>query len=339
MSAGQVVVRSELVELFRTPVAKLGSLAVLGNANDETFTIDVGPEFEYPINGLRLSGGAGANTLVVVGNGSIDFTDVLLSLTEFSVVDLSSGNANVVTLDVSAVASLAPASRELIITTDVNDQIIVADADTWRLADPVISDNIFMVTAKYIAGDEVITAELSHAWRNFLRASDVNNDGSITASDALRIINELDRREYFDRNTQELMNPLDVAVWPNAYFDHNGDDHVTALDALRVINDLTRQALASGEGDGEPIVAMLSELRAENKESPRDDDFAGITTGRIRFGIAVSDAAAKQFSVTVLPGMEDAETEIESRAVDRWLAECCEDLVIGKSLKMKLTAK
>jgi hypothetical protein len=325
VSAGQVVVQSELVELFRTPVANLGSLAVLGNSNDETYTIDVGPAFEYPINGLQLSGGAGANTLVVVGNGSIDFTDVLFQVTEFPMVDLSSGDANVMTVDVSAVASLAPTSKKLIITTDVNDRIVVADADTWRLADPVISDDTLMVTAINIAGDEVIAAELSHAWQNFLRTGDVNNDGSITASDALRIINELDRRAYSDRNTQGLMNPLNIANWPNAYFDHNGDDRATALDALRVINDITRQAPDSSEG--EAIAAVVSELRAENHESPPVDDFAVITNRRFRLDASESDTAAMQFGVTVLQGCEEAENEIESRAVDQLLAGCCQDLL------------
>ncbi len=312
-------------ELFRAPVAKLGSLAVLGNSNDETYRIDVGPEFEYPMSGLQLSGGAGANTLVVVGSGSIDFTNVLLSVTNFPMVDLSGGDANVVTVDVSAVASLAPASKELIITTDVNDQIVVADADTWRLADPLVLDGIFMVTAKNIAGDEVIAAELSHAWRNFLRTGDVNNDGSITASDALRIINELDRREYSDRNTQDLTNLLDVVDWPNAYFDHNGDDRETALDALRVINEITRQLPDTGEG--EAMAAVFSELRAEDNESPPEEDIVVLTTRRLRSDASVSDAAAMQVSVTVWQGSKEAENEIESRAVDQLLTGCCEDLL------------
>lgn len=104
-----------------------------------------------------------------------------------------------------------------------------------------------------------------------------------------------------------------------------------------MINDITRQALDSGAG--EAIAAVSSELRAENKESPPDDDFAVITTQRLRWNVSVSDAAARQFGVTVLPGGKEAENELESRAVDQLMAACCEDLLVRKSLELKLTAK
>lgn len=77
-------------------------------------------------------------------------------------------------------------------------------------------------------------------WQNVIAPGDVDNSGGVTAADALRIINELGRREYSDRDTKQLDDPLSVPVWPNVYFDQNGDGTVTALDALRVINELAR---------------------------------------------------------------------------------------------------
>ncbi len=121
--------------------------------------------------------------------------------------------------------------------------IEVADAENWRLTDPVTRDGKFLITASNIAaGGETLEAEVPHVWQNLLQPSDINNDGSVTAGDALRIINELTRRAFSDGDSQNLMDPLDVEVWPSVYFDQNGDDRATAVDALRVINDMTRQS-------------------------------------------------------------------------------------------------
>ena len=71
---------------------------------------------------------------------------------------------------------------------------------------------------------------------------DINNDGSVSAIDALLVINYLNRGTA----TSTLSNPrLDV----------NRDTFVSALDALLVINYLNRQVVEQGqvraEGEGE----------------------------------------------------------------------------------------
>ncbi len=67
VESSNLVVRSGQTELFRSPVANLGSLRILGGAGDESVTIDVGSGFAIPAGGLQLDGGAGGNTLVIVG--------------------------------------------------------------------------------------------------------------------------------------------------------------------------------------------------------------------------------------------------------------------------------
>ena len=98
--------------------------------------------------------------------------------------------------------------------------------------------------------DTFVQVDFASAWQNLAQPSDVNNDGNVTAGDALRIINELGRRAFSDADTGELDDPANVSPWPNTYFDQNGDRFATALDALRVINELARQANSpSGEGE------------------------------------------------------------------------------------------
>jgi hypothetical protein len=90
---------------------------------------------------------------------------------------------------------------------------------------------------------------MPHPWQNFLRPSDINNDGAVTALDALVIINELARNLYIDATTRGLLDPLQVTAWPGIYFDQNGDDRATALDALRVINRLGVLTASSAESE------------------------------------------------------------------------------------------
>ncbi|MDG2220622.1 MAG: dockerin type I domain-containing protein [Rubripirellula sp.] len=76
---------------------------------------------------------------------------------------------------------------------------------------------------------------------------DVNNNGIVTASDALRIINQLATRGAVSQLDPEIEQPNGI------FLDTNGDYRVTAVDALRVINELSRRSGSSAEP--EPLFA------------------------------------------------------------------------------------
>jgi hypothetical protein len=100
----------------------------------------------------------------------------------------------------------------------------------------------------------------------------VNNDGNVTASDALRIINELARRAFSDPVTDVLKDPSDTTPWPNSYYDVSGDGLATALDALRVINQLARlfnSSGVSGESESHELLNGVSETIATPLDSTR----------------------------------------------------------------------
>jgi hypothetical protein len=183
-----------------------------------------------------------------------------IGLSRFGRLDLSNPHANPLLIDVSAVARMSPSSGLIEIIAGSEDSITVTDAADWRMGEPIIENGTFVLTAGHTGiGGESIRARLPNGWRNFLRPADINNDGGISAGDALNVINELSQRAFSDADTELLNDPLGVAVWPNRYLDHNGDNSVTALDALRVINDLARALSDGGSGEGEATQTAVAQ--------------------------------------------------------------------------------
>ena len=73
-------------------------------------------------------------------------------------------------------------------------------------------------------------------WHNDSLAMDVNDDGRVSALDALRVINSLNQG---GRLSTQAANASDQ------YVDTNGDGRVSALDALMVINEINRRSAAA----------------------------------------------------------------------------------------------
>ncbi len=86
------------------------------------------------------------------------------------------------------------------------------------------------------------------------RTADVNADGSISAIDALLIINLLDRVGTSSLPVSEIGAP------PPPYYDVNGDGEVTALDILNVINELERRNNSTPQSElvASPVAAAVT---------------------------------------------------------------------------------
>jgi hypothetical protein len=90
-----------------------------------------------------------------------------------------------------------------------------------------------------LAGD-VVTSPHHNSWH----ALDVNNDLRVTPTDALVVLNDLNRGGVRELNGESPS--------PAKFIDVNGDGRVSALDALQVINALNR-----GEGEDVPVVEVM----------------------------------------------------------------------------------
>ena len=87
---------------------------------------------------------------------------------------------------------------------------------------------------------------LAGDWHNAIRPGDVNQDGTVSALDALQVVNELNAREFSDSEgvLAERLNEV------SPFYDVNDDGLATALDALQVINVL-------GLGNPAPTLSII----------------------------------------------------------------------------------
>lgn len=124
----------------------------------------------------------------------------------------------------------------------------------------VDGDRTFVITATatgYIDGTgsvQVVDDENSFPWNNPRNSLDVNNDGFVTAIDALLIINELNSGRGGKLNPPPPGN--------NVFFDTSADNFVTAIDALLVINHLNTRP----NGEGEELTIFWEDLRLQGRK-------------------------------------------------------------------------
>jgi hypothetical protein len=105
-------------------------------------------------------------------------------------------------------------------------------------------DDEFVVSVRDLSGQvtlaiaKVTVGPMTFPWKNTAMPQDVNNDGFITASDAVAVINHLNAF-----GAGPLARRL--AAPPAAFLDVNGDNYVSSIDALTVINYLNSQPAAA----------------------------------------------------------------------------------------------
>ncbi|MEM1069421.1 MAG: GEVED domain-containing protein [Planctomycetota bacterium] len=250
---GNLQVSSDSVTSFSAPIDSIESIKIIGGqANDRILVVlDDLPTTAVPI---ALEGGGGTNTLAFKGGEpTFDLTNHPFNITAFTGLDLSGDESPVVALDANTVDAFSEGGQTLTVKLRQRDRLNLLDLGDWRLGDP-LTVNSFLLTATHQENGQVIQVDADAPWQNFLRPSDVDNDGETNAIDALNIINELSRRAYSDPTTQTLVAPETIVNWPGRYLDQSGDNAVSALDALRVINELARQNRASGEAFPADIV-------------------------------------------------------------------------------------
>ncbi|MGB7323223.1 MAG: HYR domain-containing protein, partial [Rubripirellula sp.] len=322
----------ENVTLFSSPVAVVGELDIRGRDTDDTLVFASIDEFTAIGATVNLTGNAGVNRLAV-GSGLLDTTESNLAITGFDTIDLDSTESVTLAIDAASVAATSPSTRQLTVLAEVNDSLTIADVSSWQLTEPTIINGRFFVTADTTAsgGNEFLRASLGRGWQNFLRPGDINNDGEVTASDALRIINELGRRQYSDSDSQDLQDPATVEVFPGTYFDHNGDNRATALDALRVINDLARQA--NSNSNSLPVAEQIifdSPIKTTSMPVSRSSDDAAVMMDSSRERIVGepannridnSSTSGSNASAELASEYESAGSGVSESAVDQLLTD------------------
>ena len=264
----QIVLRENGTDLWKAPSNAVDQLQIQGSFADQELVITVESGSTGVPAGIQLDGGAGIDTLRL--SGATDLVDITaqgtLHLRNIERLDLADGLINVIRIDTGSFDNDNNAPL-LFVTGDSGDQVELADPDQWQLGPTRTEGQIFIRTLRTTNGGPAVELVLPDAWRNIILPSDVNNNGVITAGDALVIINELARSTYSDATTGELVSAASLPQWPGVYYDQNGDGAVSALDALRIINELAR---ASRDGEESEFVPPTQAIAASNPASTSD---------------------------------------------------------------------
>ncbi|MEM1070516.1 MAG: dockerin type I domain-containing protein, partial [Planctomycetota bacterium] len=117
-------------------------------------------------------------------------------------------------------------------------------------------------------GDDTDDDDTVSPLTNHSSPLDTNVDGSLTAADALVVINALPRSDSFDYSNLESL----MATMGQNRLDANGDGVISAADALRVINGLARQ-VAQAEGESDAWAANVDGVIAMSDD---DEDLLGV---------------------------------------------------------------
>jgi len=256
LSENDVRLIAESITIFQTAKQDTGTLKILGNATDQTLFLDWNHQAATHGPTLHLDGQAGENTIQWFGPSPRinlrDQNDLLVS--RFAIHDLTAAEPQTLEIDQLSIQRLAPLTKKLVIRLGEADEIYATDQTDWRLSEPRQEGNTWILPANHLTDPlsklDVIPVSV---WNNYLLHGDINNDGNVTANDALLIINELAARRFSAPDTQSVHPVSEIASWPNHFFDQNRDNRVTALDALRVINDMSRLNLENGGGEAESI--------------------------------------------------------------------------------------
>lgn len=318
VDGSEFVVQRRTEDLFRAPDVAVGRYEIIGDEFSNVLTIDNSGGLAVPNGGLTFDGVDRVNTVRLVGSGnSIDISrGGNIELKNVSVIDISDPEVNSLRVDSRAARAMTPQGGGIIVVGSTGDTIEFADSEQWRMDDPIdVAGFSFSVIT---LGDTFIQVDFASAWQNLARPSDVNNDGNVTAVDALRIINELSRRSFSDQATSQLVNPGSVSPWPNTYFDQNGDGLATALDALRVINEISRQSNNQDNGEGE----LVSFVNMAAETSFESDSLVGPSTISANSTTSVSSFNTTPSLPTITPHelVDQAFEEVN----EEWLAELLE---------------
>ena len=152
---GDLVVRSESVDIFRAPVDEIGLQQVLGSALSETIALDFSGGNAIPTGGLEIDGRGGSNTLQVRGGvASLDLSSLgITRATNFDVLDLTDSMPVNIALDSSTIRSLSPQEASVSYLGGEGDTLTFRDASQWRMTRPIIVDDQF-----YVDRDEISRA-------------------------------------------------------------------------------------------------------------------------------------------------------------------------------------
>ncbi len=270
-----LVVRTGTQELLRVPPMSVASIRLIALPQDDIVSLmDLSAIVGRALT-VFADGGDGNDTLRLLGaDFAVDLTgDGGANLQNFEMFDIIGDGNNSLKLDADQVLRLSPATGTLLVRSDPGDSVEIGGG--WgRIATEVVDGEFVRVVSQQAATLRLIGP---NEWSNPVDPHDVNNDGSVSALDALTVINELNRQRFSD--LQQLLVPASTTgPFPNMFFDVNRDARASAIDALLVINFLNRRDFEDPAGENlstgtspTPLIAITLANHSIGQPPPRSD--------------------------------------------------------------------
>ena len=153
----------------------------------------------------------------------------------------------------------ADAEGTVVFTANPADNLPRHEVLLFDLVQPINEDRIQYGTATLTIGDVQETA----AFTNPANPRDVNNDGAVSARDALILINVM------NANGAGPLTRETAAVSTGFFLDVNGDDNLSAVDVLMIINEINNPTPTAS---GEPVVAAPAAIDAVFEADDEDEE-------------------------------------------------------------------
>ena len=251
-----VTLNEQEVERFAAPI---DTVLLIGSSFDDSFNFDdTGRLFDGDLR-VQVSAGPGIDTVQLAGQGQLlDLERSVLESVE--IIDIRGSGENELKVAAQNLASTVVMDATLRVLANPNDRITLSDQ-------PEITGTYFD------EGGLVVAIQWDHGARmevqgmgatNPVNPADVDTSGSVSALDALLIINEL---HAMDSNGGHASVKQSQDRDQNLFFDVSGDGTISVLDVLRIIN-LLNEPTHESEPDHAPITRKNYFIQATPIDQP-----------------------------------------------------------------------
>ncbi len=245
--AGQLIVRRGAQSIFSASASAIGSVQIVDGSGG------LMTELKQPQTNL-------SGTLKWVGDRSIWLASSaavgLSSLVPSSVVgvhalDLTSTIEQVVQLQLATIQAIN-SSKNLRI--DLGSKDVLQADNNWRYTSVAVEGNQFV--PRFTQADASLDIRSQAPWQNPLNRFDVSGDASVSALDALLVINELNNRVLTTGGAFKPPSAIPSSAF--RFLDTDGSGLASPVDVLLIINFLNQRS--NGEGELQAFVDSRSSL-------------------------------------------------------------------------------
>ncbi len=276
VEGNNLVVRRGPTVLFQAPFNTFGTLNLNGSSLDDILTLTILEALASRT--LVFDGGLGRDFLNLLEAGrTLDLTNASVTVRDIEGIDIRGTGDNTLVINVDAVKNASTTSDLLEVVSNLGDTITFGSG--WTAQTPRFINGVFthLITETAVGGTAAVQVRNDRFFQNPLDRFDVDRSGTISAVDALRIINQIGRK-----GLGLIAPPTNDGEINTNYFDVTGDNMLSALDALVVINSLARIRLrgesAASSALTAPIPIDSAHNLAEIETSDADVLIPAITT-------------------------------------------------------------